>query len=169
MKRAYTKDSRDIPGICRTPVYEILYLLGGMDKDSTHTVELIEVTSNEPPEDFTDCGHQTAGELAAVAKFATAAGADLLCCSINAQSTDRGTHWIIGCYYPTGFYDKYISRGRPVAGKPGNMIVYKWAHDLYITDSDGLRHNMGHWITQEYRTHTEGTDSPTDTHKSPEG
>ena len=163
MKRAYTKDSRDIPGICRTPVYEILYLIGGMDKDSTHTAELIEVTSNEPPEDFTDCGHQTAGALADVLLFATAAGNDLKCCSINAYSTDRGTHWIIGCYYPTGFYDKYVSRGRPVAGKPGNMIVYKWAHDLYITDNDGLRHNMGHWITQEYRdTHREGTDSPTD-------
>ena len=149
MERAYTKDSSVIPGICRTPVIEIMHILGGMDRDSTHTVELLDVIhNNTPPEDFTECGHPTAGALADVLQFAAAEGDNLLCCSINARSTETGTHWIIGCYYPTAFYDRYISRERPTAGRPGRMTLYKWAHDLYMTTRDGLRHNMGHWNTK---------------------
>lgn len=146
MERSYIKDSRDIQGICQLSVLEILHILGGMDGDSTHTVELLDVIhDNTPPEDFTECGHPTAGALADVMQFAAAEGDNLLCCSINARSTETGTHWIIGCYCPTAFYDRYISRERPTAGRPGNVILYKWTHDYTMTNRDGLRYNMGHW------------------------
>lgn len=145
MERAYTKDSSVIQGICRTSVLDIMHILGGMDRNSTHTAELLDVINNMPPEDFTECGYPSSGQLDEVYRFAEAAGDDLHVCGIEATQTEAGTHWIIGCYYPTGFYDRYVSRERPSAGRPGRMTLYRWEHDLYTTGGDGLRHDIGHW------------------------
>lgn len=129
----FGKGGHRLPGVQTIAVFEILQLLGGMDQDELHTVELIEVTSKEPPEDFTDSGHPTAGRIGDVYQFAAAAGHELYCCSVEARPGAGGTHWIIGCYYPTSFMNKYITRYEPEGDKASGMRLHKWTGDHWET------------------------------------
>jgi hypothetical protein len=108
-----------------TPAYEVLRMLGGVFCGQEHEVELLDVIHGGAPENFSDSVHPSRGSLESVTAFAEDAGSELRACGIEAKTDGNRTIWVIGCYYPTAFHNRCVTRSRSCGTSAGSMKLHQ--------------------------------------------